>query len=142
MIKAKKKNETVYYRGFDEQGNESRGCPAFTGKGTFIIDKSLCIPVKIDRTTLCSWTGKNDCNGNPVFEGDIVRRKYEDRVTGENKYEDYLVQWDREKAGFCMSTPLTYYEETLYRTPGYEVVGNVYKNPELAKQFDGVRRGI
>lgn len=142
MIKAKKKNETVYYRGFDEQGNESRGCPAFTGKGTFIIDKSLCIPVKIDRNTLCSWTGKNDCNGNPVFEGDIVRYKYEDPDTGEYKYEDYLVQWDREKAGFCISTPWHYYAAGLSGMQYFEVVGNVYKNPELAKQFDGVRRGI
>ena len=141
MIKAKKKNETVYYRGFDEQGNESRGCPAFTEKGTFIIDKSLCIPVKIDRNTLCSWTGKNDCNGNPLFEGDIVRYEFKDS-DGQEEYADYLVQWDSEKAGFCISTPWHYYAAGLSGMQYFEVVGNVYKNPELAKQFDGVRRGI
>ena len=142
MIKAKKKNETVFYRGFDDEGNESRGYPMFLGKGTFIMDDNLCTPFEINRDTLCCWTGKNDCNGTPVFEGDIVRYNYEDPDTGELEHEDYLVQWDREQASFCLSSSEIYFEDALSGIENFEVVGNVYKTPELAEQFDDVRRGI
>lgn len=134
------KKEDVLYRGFTKNGGLAIGLPEFRKNLTLITDNYIY--TEIIPETLSRFTGKNDCNGNPVFEGDIVRYGYMDHDTGKEEYEDYLVQWDREQACFCLSLPGNYFEDGLSGMEYFEVVGNVYKTPELAKQFDSVRKGI
>lgn len=133
------KKEDVLYRGFTKNGGLAIGLPEFRKNLTLITDNYIY--TEIIPETLSRFTGKKDRNDKLIFEGDIVRYEFKDS-DGQEESEDYLVQWDREQAGFCISLPGNYFEDGLSGMEYFEVVGNVYKNPELAKQFDSVRKGI
>ena len=133
------KKEDVLYRGFTKNGGLAIGLPEFRKNLTLITDNYIY--TEIIPETLSRFTGKKDRNDKLIFEGDIVRYEFKDS-DGQEESEDYLVQWDREQAGFCISLPGKYFEDGLSGMEYFEVVGNVYKNPELAKQFDSVRKGI
>lgn len=67
------------------------------------------------------YTGLIDKNGIEIYEGDIVYRKMEQG--GQYK----VVKWDltRSNCGFNIALPMT--------TMQWEVVGNIYQNPELTE---------
>lgn len=75
---------------------------------------------KIDRNTLCEYTGLTDKNGNRIFEKDIVAVC--DMGTGYSKRRIQAVEYD--KGGY-----------SFYRDYGdihfVEVIGNIYDNTDL-----------
>ena len=80
---------------------------------------------------LMQYTGVKDKNGVEIYEGDIIRGR-----TG--RYQvDCVVRWSMGNCGFIAEPTIT--ERTyLCLNPGstksYEVIGNIYENPELAKE--------
>lgn len=77
-------------------------------------------------------TGLKDKNGKLIYEGDILRN------TLTNKYAS--VAWHNTGAGYVWSKtiPNSYLYEfgALFRVFGkYEVIGNIYENPELLEQL-------
>lgn len=94
--------------------------------------------------TLTAFTGKVDKNGKKIFMGDILRYYVPQDQQDEAGYvyEDFLVQWYEKQAGFCISTIKNSYEEGLSGSEDFEVVGNVFQNPELAEQFKNVRKTV
>lgn len=83
------------------------------------------------------YTGLKDSNGVEIYEGDIVKRTYLfdgafDRLhTGE-------VVYDEEYARYVISKPNKYINpktedlgNVLSDKSAYEVIGNIYENPEL-----------
>lgn len=87
----------------------------------------------IDNTVLMQSTGLKDKNGKLIYEGDIVKFNFD---TDEIKA---VVSWDnKELIGFYLNT--TDYFKDKYVTDydfyknDYEVIGNIYENPELLEE--------
>lgn len=70
---------------------------------------------------LMQFTGLKDKNGKEIYEGDVLKSKY---ATGHNVY------W--QGCGWKMSTQQGGYWQPLQTlTDNYEVIGNIFENPEL-----------
>jgi len=90
--------------------------------------------VESESLIIMQYTGLKDMNGKEVYEGDMVL----DHSWLYPREEDaIIVSWDEKKCGFV---PFNFYnsrldvykaEECLYN---YEVIGNIYENPELWKK--------
>lgn len=123
---------------------------------TYIVDRFATIECdNIDgmeyviQETVGQFTGLTDKNGKKVFEGDIVKITYNDRLTRrleKGDYESYMKE-------FCLVEQVVFYKGAfcskveienmpLYRPLGFdlyeksmlkelEVIGNIHDNPEL-----------
>ncbi len=77
---------------------------------------------------LMQWIGLDDCNGNQIFEGDIVQMA--------SKFE----RWDRDRGPHLVELvcgafyPFGADGEYSWDSGKYvEIIGNIYQNPELLK---------
>ena len=86
----------------------------------------------IKPNTLSEYTGCDDCNGTPIYEGDIINknRNYVRLVHYNEKYGAYVTICKRQ----CSNYSIDYLAkgDTLCRD--IEVLGNIWQNPELLKQ--------
>lgn len=89
---------------------------------------------EVDPFTVTEWTGKYDKNMTAIFGGDILRYKYEDE-DGIECEELYFVHWSREQSGYAIGCFKNPEEDGLAGSALFEVIGNVFDNPELAKPF-------
>ena len=77
---------------------------------------------------LMQFTGLLDKNGKEIYEGDILLSPFKNH---------YLVEWDKEAVRFAFIG----YGKILVKghypvwqfIKAYEVIGNIYENPELLK---------
>ena len=145
-------NREIEFRGFDSR--EWRyGDLEYNRKDdvaqihTYKDDGSYNKQYLVDPYTVCEFTGMRDRHGKKIFEGDIVRRK--DSAFG---YVDtWVVKYDCHLGAFILgheSYGRTYQSTfkkgfsdndgkcTIEGTYSYEVIDNIYDNPELldAKQ--------
>ena len=90
---------------------------------------------EIDPATLCQYTGLTDKNGKKIWENDIVKNKK--RTEG---FDWYKVVWRKDFADFGVEPikpkfeakyPMGLSDELTIYGRDYEVVGNVFDNPEL-----------
>jgi uncharacterized phage protein (TIGR01671 family) len=100
---------------------------------------------------LMQFTGLLDKNGKEIYEGDIVKTDWQHDGTTNYDYEiigwvvwfeaglQYYLESKKEmkliKAGLLATNllrPLTDFDrEQILEQEGYEVIGNIYENPEL-----------
>lgn len=78
------------------------------------------------------YTGREDKNGNPVYEGDIVRY-CESGVIGSQHYKNTgspyaSIYWSDSSTCFCIEDGIGTYLSQFYEL---EVIGNIYENLEL-----------
>ena len=77
---------------------------------------------RIEDDTICQCTGLKDKNGNLIWENDIVR----------DKRMKYLVIVDEEEGSLMLkSTYGAMYGIGGINSKKYEVIGNIFDNPEL-----------
>ena len=78
---------------------------------------------------LMQYTGLKDKNGREIYEGDVVRKMMDgepDRV-----FEQLVMKWESEQwteEGF-----MTGFSQLWTSADQYEIIGNIYENPELTK---------
>ena len=84
---------------------------------------------KVDPETVGQFTGLTDKNGTKVFEGAIVR-SYDD---SEDELTNGVVVFNADFCSFCVSMKV-HEDVMLVAHWQYEMIGNIYDNPELLKQ--------
>ena len=86
--------------------------------------------IKLENNILMQCTGLKDKNGNLIYENDIVKFYFDnDEIIA-------VLIWDNDESRFYLNTTdyfkdkyVTDYEIT--KQEKYEVIGNIYENPEL-----------
>ncbi len=81
------------------------------------LDSSGC-PKTYDNIELMQFTGLQDKNGKDIYEEDIIKRT--SLINGQIREIKEIVRWE---IGFSfVGFPIT---------SSYEIIGNVFENPEL-----------
>lgn len=103
--------------------------------------------VEVDHSTIGQYTGLKGKNGRRIFEGDIIKADNGNRSSisvvkfGEYYPKMFYAMLDI----YCPHTPplnaTGFYAETtkhedmiLFKSPYFEVIGNVHDNPELLEE--------
>ena len=82
--------------------------------------------IDVDYKTIGQYTGLTDRNGKKIFEGDIVKH-YCGGPVGTDKG---IIKWNQGSCCFYR-TSFEYKDVYLNEKCVYEIIGNIYDNPEL-----------
>ncbi|EPR12378.1 YopX family protein [Ruminiclostridium papyrosolvens] len=95
---------------------------------------------EVDPETVGQYTGLHDKNGREIYEGDILRLWRSVGSNGELRREHYKplpVTYCNIWCQFVANDESTKNQYCIWSDFGaFEVVGNVYQNPELMKESD------
>ena len=94
------------------------------------------INYEVDIQTVSEYTGLNDLNGIPIFEGDIIKHYNKIEYGHSSSFDVGLVYWDEEELGWkrtgqSESQYIKNHGYILTNKSKYEVIGNIYDNPDL-----------
>lgn len=111
----------------------------------YIRESIFGTDIKIMLNTLCQYTGLNDKNGKLIWENDVVKKHfysiYDDCVNSEEyigvvKLKDFAWVVDSFKGEYKCEIPIfevmSYSEDVKH----FEVIGNIFDNPELLESED------
>ena len=132
LFKAKRLDNGEWVEGF---------CVNISNKHLYIFTGKLDISngyldlekYSVGPKTLCQYTGLTDKNGNKIWENDAVR--YEDDLVNMVKVD--LIGWNETHAAFTILADekgnMKYYYIDEFIASNFEVIGNIFDNPELMK---------
>nr|DAU29985.1 MAG TPA: YopX protein [Caudoviricetes sp.]DAZ01407.1 MAG TPA: YopX protein [Caudoviricetes sp.] len=86
------------------------------------IDNLLSTSVEVSKSTICQCTGLKDKNGNLIWENDVVKIN-NSKVNTLITFRDFEI--------ICTIPNEKYYKHRLEYDTEYEVIGNIFDNPEL-----------
>ena len=89
-----------------------------------------------DDVELLEWTGRKDKNGAEIFEGDLVAHPLcvKEPHNEREPCETFIgrIQYEEDKGQyFAVNTKRNGYVIVLSEAYKFEVIGNIYENPEL-----------
>lgn len=122
----------ILFRGKDlETGKWLYGSFIKTPNHAHISTSGEAFPAKVEPETISQYTGLTDKNGVKIFEGDIVRHYCKLPVLGGEIGTDRgIIKWNSEEC-FFFRTSLDGKDKTISAKCEYEIIGNIYDNPEL-----------
>ena len=88
--------------------------------------KGYCCDFIVVPESVGEFTGLKDKNGKEIYEGDIITI-----LSGIIKG---IVKWDEEEAHFYIHCEKFHLHAQMKHYKPYEVIGNIYENPELLKE--------
>lgn len=103
-------------------------------KHLFLTPNGYSFPLEVDSETVCEYTGLTDKNGRKIFENDFVScRQYID-----GNWVDYCIERgyvEMKHGAFGLHRKQGYYRpfKDWLEDYEYEVIGNIFDNPELLK---------
>lgn len=107
-------------------GKWVKGSLVKTPFGTFIewYEDSICNKREVDTDTVCQFTGLKDCEGNEVWEGDLLQSQITESI--------YEIVWHK-FLGFIMKKPrsgghLSEILGCLLQLGKFKVIGNKFDN--------------
>ncbi len=80
--------------------------------------------------TVGQYTGLKDIHGVKIFEGDIIKQ-YEKTQFGDPVSDFGLIKWDNKECMLFRTSTRIGKDRLVTSRDIYEVVGNIYDNPEL-----------
>lgn len=84
--------------------------------------QALWNSIEVDSSTICQCTGLKDKNGKLIWENDIVKIN-NSKVNTVITFRDFEI--------ICTIPNEKYYKHRLEYDTEYEVIGNIFDNPEL-----------
>ena len=136
----------IKFRAKDFTGGWQYGFVVFGNTTAIIIPKNddgtvtMGIKFYVDRDTICQYTGLHDKKGQEIYDGDIVVIMRVHRVSHERVFVRHVVECDgavnwefRSLVSGVPALMMTGNKDlACYK---FEVVGNIYDNPELAEEY-------
>jgi uncharacterized phage protein (TIGR01671 family) len=102
--------------------NFGDGCTEWYGNEEYLMLSGIEDMAKMEQYGLMQYTGLKDKNGKEIYEGDIVSSEQWNPKT-------YQVVFEDGEFGFKNSGD--FYLNALHYLEKFEVIGNIYENPEL-----------
>ena len=123
------KNENKMFYNVEHEYDFYEGCETSFGN---ILDMTEMFEVM-------QYTGLKDKNGKKIFEGDIVNNGENENliVLWSDYYQSFIINekiglyGDQSDDRLYACDDIEEYEPFNYKCASYEVIGNIYENPEL-----------
>lgn len=102
------------------------------------VDKGWLSFVDKEDLKIMQSTGKKDKHNNLIFEDYILKETYFSEDTDSLTSCLYKVEFDKDVSAFCFTELDGGYKNYLcnfdYKSEDYEIIGNIYENPELLSE--------